>query len=105
MQELADILADPDIVKTGVGLRDDIKAIKKLIPFTEGNFVDLAEVAKQKKIVNFGLRALTAIFLDKRLSKNSKVSNWERQQLTPAQIAYAACDAVVGFQIYMKLCK
>jgi ribonuclease D len=102
IQELADILADPNIVKTGVAIKDDIKALKKLMPFTEENFVDLADVAKEQNIVNFGLRALTAICLKKRLSKNSKVSNWAQPKLTPAQIAYAACDAVVGFQIYMK---
>ena len=101
--ELADILADPNIVKAGVAVRDDIKGIKKLYNFKESNFVDLAEVAKSKKVVNFGLRALTGIFLNKRLSKNSKISNWERKVLTPEQISYASCDAVVGYQIYNKL--
>lgn len=104
IKELTDILADPGIVKSGVGLRDDIKGIKKLLPFKESNFVDLAEEAKKKKIKNFGLRALTGIFLRKRLSKKSKISNWERKELTAEQIAYAACDAVVGYQIYKKLC-
>lgn len=104
-QELADILANPGIVKSGVGLRDDIKAIKKLHPFSENGFVDLAEVAKEKKIENFGLRALTAIMLNMRLSKKAKISNWERKELTPDQVSYAACDAVVGYEIYMKLCQ
>lgn len=103
IQGLADILADPNIVKAGVAVRDDIKALKKLIPFSESNFVDLAEVAKEQKIKNFGLRALTAICLNKRLSKKAKVSNWERQELTSEQINYAACDAVVGFEVYEKL--
>ena len=102
--ELTDILEDSNIVKAGVGIRDDIKGLQKLHPFTAGNFVDLAEVAKEKDIVNFGLRALTAICLNKRLSKKAKVSNWARQELTPDQISYAACDAVVGFEIYQKLC-
>ena len=103
-KELADILANPDIVKAGVGIRDDIKALKKRLPFTQNNFVDLGEVAKKKKIETCSLRALTAIFLHKRLSKNSKISNWDRDKLKPGQIAYAACDAVVGFEIYQKLC-
>ena len=104
IQELADILANPEIVKAGVGLKDDIIALKKLLPFKDSNFIDLADIAKQQNIKNFGLRALTAICLNKKLSKKSKISNWERQELTPAQITYAACDAVVGFQIYVKLC-
>ena len=105
MKELADILADPNIVKTGVAVRDDIKALQKLHPFTAENFIDLADVAKEKSIINFGLRALTAILLEGRLTKNAKVSNWARQELTPQQISYAACDAVVGYEIYHKLCK
>ena len=52
------------------------------------------------EVKNFGLRALTAIFLGKRLSKAAKISNWDKQQLTDAQITYAACDAAVGLQIY-----
>lgn len=104
IQELIDILENPNIVKTGVAIRDDIKGLNKRFSFSANNFIDLAEVAKEKKIENFGLRALTAIFLDKRLSKNSKVSNWDKSILTPEQITYAACDAVVGHEIYLKLC-
>jgi ribonuclease D len=104
IQGLVDILTDPNIVKTGVGIQDDVKGLKKLFPFEEKNFVDLAKIAQEKRIVNFGLRALTAICLKKRLSKSTKISNWERQVLTPAQLHYAACDAVVGFEIYGELC-
>ena len=105
IDELVEILTNPNVVKTGVGIQDDIKGLKKLFPFEEKSFVDLATVAKEERIVNFGLRALTAIFLKKRLSKSTKISNWERQVLTPAQLHYAACDAVVGFEIYAELCE
>ncbi len=100
MPELTAILANPAIVKAGVAVRDDIKAIKKLLDFEDKNFVDLADVAREKKIKNFGLRALTAICLKKRLSKKGKISNWELKQLNRMQITYAACDAVVGCEIY-----
>ncbi|MBT5953778.1 3'-5' exonuclease domain-containing protein 2 [bacterium] len=101
--ELASILEDENIVKTGVAIRDDIKALEKLYPFTANSFIDLADVAKEKNITCFGLRALTAIFLKKRLSKTAKTSNWAQPTLTPAQISYAACDAVVSFRIYQEL--
>jgi len=104
-QELIDLLESPDIVKAGVAVRDDVKALKKIAPFLENNFIDLADLAKDKKIKNFGLRALTAIFLKKRLSKKAKISNWERSSLTPAQINYAASDAVVGYEIYCHISK
>jgi len=105
IKEVIDILEDPSIIKAGVAIRDDVKALKKLKDFKEHSFVDLAEVAREKKITNFGLRALTAIFLEKRLSKGAKISNWECQELTEAQIHYAAADAVVGHEIYKKLCQ
>ncbi len=102
LKELYEVLSDPNIVKAGVAVRDDIKALNKLYKFNAENFVDLATIAKQKQIENFGLRALTAIVLGKRLSKEAKISNWEKDSITPAQIEYAACDAAVGRSIYQK---
>ncbi len=104
MPELTALLSNKNIVKAGIGVKDDIKALQKLLQFKENRFIDLAVIAKEKKIKNFGLRALTAIFLNKRLSKKEKISNWEKANLTKGQIHYAACDAVVGFQIYHAMC-
>lgn len=98
--ELAEIFANPKVIKTGIAVKDDIKGLKKIVPFEENSFIDLAPIVKKNGFENFGLRALTAIFLKKRLSKKEKISNWERNQLTEGQIHYAACDAAVGFEIY-----
>lgn len=100
LKDIFEILADPKIVKAGVAIRDDIKGLNKLYAYKAANFVDLAHIAKEKEIENFGLRALTAIVLGKRLSKKAKISNWEQSKLTSAQINYAACDAAVGLAIY-----
>ncbi len=104
-QEIADILENPNIVKAGVAIRDDIKGLQKIFSFSQENFIDLADIAKEKKYKNFGLRALTAIFLKKKLSKKAKISNWNRVDLTPEQVNYAASDAVVGYEIYQRLMK
>lgn len=101
--ELINILSDRNIIKAGVSVKDDIKDINKLYPFQAENFIDLADLAKQNKIKNFGLRALTAICLKERLSKKEKASNWEREALTDSQIQYAANDAVVGLLILESL--
>ena len=102
-KELVDLLADGKIIKAGVAISDDIKGIKKLIPFKESGFVELADLARKQGIKNFGLRALTAIFIRKRLSKKVKASNWERDELSAAQIHYAAADAVVGYLLYQHM--
>lgn len=103
--ELVELLSDENIIKAGVAVRDDVKGLQKLYPFTANSFVDLGQIAKEKKIITFGLRPLTAIYLKKRLTKGAKISNWAQDELTPDQIRYAACDAVVGYELYFKLCE
>ncbi|WP_372651548.1 3'-5' exonuclease [Halobacteriovorax sp.] len=102
-KELAELLADSNIVKAGVAVRDDIKSLQKLSPFKEESFCELQDFAKKLNVKNFGLRALCAIFLNYRLSKRAKITNWEQPTLTEAQIHYAACDAWVGLQIYKQM--
>ncbi len=102
-KELAELLADSNIVKAGVAVRDDIKSLQKLLPFKEEGFCELQDFAKKLEVKNFGLRALCAIFLNYRLSKRAKITNWEQPTLTEAQIHYAACDAWVGLQIYKQM--
>jgi len=99
-RELADLLADEKIIKSGVAIRDDVIALQKLHPFEDAGFFELADEAKRQGYQNFGLRALTAIFLKQRLSKKAKISNWEQPRLTQAQLEYAALDSWVGLQIY-----
>lgn len=102
-KELANLFSNKDIAKVGVAVRDDIKGLQKLLPFKEQSFFDLATKAKEIGVNNFGLRALCALFLGYRLSKKAKLSNWEQGTLTEAQIHYAACDAWVGHEIYLKM--
>lgn len=101
--ELINLFSNPNIIKAGVAIRDDLKALQKLVPFTPQGFVDLAREVEKIEFTSLGLRALTGIFLGLRLSKAAKVTNWERATLTEAQIKYAACDAVVGLKIYEKI--
>jgi ribonuclease D len=102
-KQLADILSNQEIIKAGVAVHDDIKGLQRLYSFEANGFIELADEAKNQGYKNFGLRALTAIFLKQRLSKRAKISNWENHQLTTAQIHYAAADAYVGLQIFHKM--
>lgn len=102
-QELADLLSNPNIIKAGVAVHDDLKGLQKIFPFVPGGFVDVAKEAEKKGFTSLGLRALTAIFLGFRLSKAAKVTNWERSPLTEAQLNYAANDALAGLKIYEKM--
>jgi ribonuclease D len=102
-EPLQNILVDPAIIKTGVSLAYDLKELNKISAFRDRGFVDLATEAKQQGIKNHGLRGLCAVLLGFRISKSSQTSNWSKKHLTPAQIKYAATDAWVGRELYLRL--
>ena len=100
--ELLDVLADRNIVKAGVAIDRDISELQAMSNFSPDGFVELADAAKTAGIKNLGLRGLTAILFDFRISKKEQVSNWARQDLTTSQQTYAATDAWLGRKIYLK---
>ena len=55
------------------------------------------------EIKHAGVRSLTAIFLEGRISKNQQTSNWDKEHLTEPQQVYAATDAWICLKIYDKL--
>lgn len=101
--DLAAILANPDIIKAGVAIHDDIKVLRRVRGFDPSGFVDLQVMVKDYGIKVSGLKKLTAIILGFRISKRQQITNWEADELTDAQKLYAATDAWVCHQIYKKL--
>jgi ribonuclease D len=101
--ELTALLASPDIIKVGVAVHDDIKALRHLEPFEPGGFVDLQTVVAAHGIKQLGLKKLSAIILGFSISKSQQTSNWEAPGLTLPQQVYAATDAWVCRRIYMQL--
>ena len=97
------MLESSAILKVGVAIDNDITELQAFQPFKAGGFVDLAVAAAGSGIKNFGLRGLTAVFLGFRISKQAQQSNWAKKELTPAQIRYAAMDAWVSREIYLKM--
>jgi len=100
---LREILADPKVVKAGVSLAYDLQELHHLAPFKPAGFVDLGTLAKKAEIKNHGLRGLAAVLLGFRIAKGAQTSNWARDVLAPAQVQYAATDAWVGRELYLKL--
>lgn len=95
-----EIFEDPHILKVGVALRDDIIDLNRIRRFEANGFIDLNEVVKDLEFENMGVRNLTAMILGKRINKAQQTSNWENEELTKAQISYAATDAWVCREIY-----
>lgn len=49
------------------------------------------------------VKKMTAIILGFRISKTQQLSNWEAEELSESQIRYAATDAWVCREMYVKL--
>lgn len=101
--ELIDLLSDPSVTKAGVAVHDDIRFLKGVKKFSPDGFIDLQNLVKEYGIQSSGLKKLSAIVLGFRISKRQQVTDWEAEQLTEAQLVYAATDAWVCHQIYKKL--
>ncbi len=101
--ELSDLLSDPEVIKAGVAVHDDIRFLKRINGFNPSGFIDLQKLVKEYGIENSGLKKLAAIILGFRISKRQQVSDWEAEKLTEAQVIYAATDAWICHQIYNTL--
>lgn len=104
-KEICKILANPKIIKPGVAINDDIKALNKLVPFAPKGFVELQDNAKTLGIINFSLKKLAAITCGFRISKGQQLSNWEADVLSEAQKIYAATDAWAALEIFENISK
>jgi ribonuclease D len=99
-----EILEDPNIVKIGAAVLDDLRALRKVcMGFMPNAFFDLNEELRKIGFLNVGVRNLSAMVLNMRISKSEQVSNWEAPILTDKQMNYAATDAWACLEIYKKL--
>ncbi len=101
--DIATLLSSPRVLKVGVAIHDDMKALARIHPFAADGVVDLAAMARARGIQAQGLRTLSANLLGFRISKSAQCSNWENHELTAQQIKYAATDAWVGRELYFHM--
>jgi len=99
---LAELLADARIVKAGVSLKDDMRALKGVFAFEEKNLLDLGQVARASGSGQTGVRNLAGIFLGFRIPKGTSTSNWAARELSAKQIAYAATDAWICRELVLR---
>ncbi len=97
------LLANPNIQKACVAVRDDVRKLKEIHAFEAAGFVEIGDEANRAGITQTGLRSLCAILLGVRISKGAQVSNWAKPHLTHTQIVYAATDAWVSRLLCLKL--
>ena len=103
IEELRDLLTDPNMTKIGISLRDDFSVLHRVDSFEPRNFVDLQSVVGQYGIADMSLQKIYAIIFGKKISKSQRLSNWEADQLSVPQQYYAALDAWACLHIYEAL--
>ena len=101
---LSKILSSESIIKVGAAIHDDIKGLRRYKEFTARGFVDLQKIGEDFGIKEKSVRKMAAIILDKKVSKSQQLSNWEAPNLSGAQLKYAAIDAWICREMYVKLC-
>jgi ribonuclease D len=100
---IKNIFENPDVIKVGVAIRDDLKNLQKIFKFEPKNFIELQTLAKARGLQNLGLKGMAEEVLNARLSKGAKLTNWEARELTDQQRMYAATDAWVGLKIFNQI--
>ena len=99
---IINLLSNDDIIKSGVAINQDLIELQQIINFYPAGFIDLGDIARSKGLPHHGLRGLAAYLLNFRISKSGRTSNWSANQLTKKQIKYAATDAWLGRELYLK---
>ncbi|MDR2040645.1 MAG: 3'-5' exonuclease domain-containing protein 2 [Bacteroidales bacterium] len=101
--KLMSLLSNPNILKVGAAIKNDIDVLHRIAKIRPSGFVDLQNMVKDFGIKNTGLAKMAGIILNVRISKSQQLSNWENSILTDAQEKYAATDAWMCYVIYQKL--
>ena len=104
-RRLCNLLADKRIIKVGAAIHDDIRGLQKLREFEPGSFVDLQKIVWEWGIRDKSVKKMAAIIMGFRISKTQQLSNWEAETLSEQQCKYAATDAWVCREMYLKLMK
>lgn len=102
-RRLCNLLASSKILKVGAAIHDDIRGLQRLRAFQPGGFVDLQKIVCEWGIRDKSVKKMAAIILGIRISKTQQLSNWEAEKLSDSQCMYAATDAWVCREMYLKL--
>jgi len=87
----------------GIAIKDDITKLYNEYKLTINNYIDIADIAKQKGLIERGIRTIAAKIYGRQVCKKQKLTNWSIFPLSQKQIIYAATDAWISREIYKSL--
>ena len=102
-RRLCNLMASDKIVKVGAAIHDDIRGLQRKHGFEPASFVDLQKIVWEWGIRDKSVKKMAAIILGFRVSKTQQLSNWEAEKLSESQCKYAATDAWVCREMFLKL--
>lgn len=103
-QCLVELLEDPGVTKIGLSTPDDFKMLRVWQPeLKPAGFVELQQLVTQYGIEEKSLAKIYGLLFGLKLSKRQRLTNWEADQLSDKQKAYASLDAIACVEIYNKL--
>lgn len=97
------ILSNPRITKVGAAVHDDIRGLQYYTKFEAKGFVDLQKIGWEWGIKDKSVKKMAAIIMGCKISKTQQLSNWEAKELSASQKMYAATDAWICREMYLKL--
>lgn len=102
---LSDILNDERIIKIGQGIELDSRDLSDDFGRTINlkSCVDLFKIATHLQCQPKSLQGLVAMFLNQRLLKDMRISDWEAETLRAEQVQYAAIDAWAARSVYLRM--
>ncbi|ORM41799.1 Werner syndrome ATP-dependent helicase -like protein [Babesia sp. Xinjiang] len=102
-EPVSSLLRDPNVLKVAHGAPSDMRLLFRHFGVCSRNFVDLQNVCEEMHIRPCSLKGVAEQVLGLKLSKTQQCSNWEASALSEAQIRYAATDAWVTLEAFLKL--
>ena len=102
-RRLCNLMASEKVLKVGAAIHDDIRGLQRLHHFEPAAFVDLQKIVCEWGIRDKSVKKMAAIIMGFRISKTQKLSKWEAEKLSDAQCLYAATDAWVCREMYLRL--
>lgn len=101
---LCNFLQDPSIMKVGLSVHDDFNVMRRSVfELSPQGFVELQTYVKSFHISDISLQKIYAILFGEYMPKSQRLTNWEADELTQNQQAYAAMDAWACLRIYKYL--
>ena len=108
---LEQLLQDPDVIKLGVGIKQDCDKLLTDYSVKVRSWVDIRHVVQSKRqmLRTLGMATIAKTILDINLDKDRKIrrSNWNEGdcdgELSQRQIEYAANDALIAVSAILAL--